>query len=413
MLVSDKTIHLIQEHHGTLRECWLNKLDIDGILEQIGSNRALHEDRVISAVLDYLIAELSGRSPQRDCPVIRQLVETFYAEGLELQDVFLHCAELKNCMHTFLHEKKVDPSETATVIMTLDQNLYHILAIYTDYMKDQQNRIALQNRIMEEHMLLTVTDQNGVITRVTDAFCRLTGYSKEELIGKTHALLRHEEMAPNFFEGLWSHIRRGRPWRGTIRNRKKDGGEFVAKTEIIPIMNEGDATEFMAVRHDITDRELSWLDSLTGVYNRRRLDVLMGEMLPSSTPHSLVMVDLDHFKAVNDRYGHPEGDKVIQACAKTIRESVRAQDVVCRWGGEEFVIFLPDTTMEIAGEIAERIRKQMASKRFIGNLTVTCSIGVSQTIPGEGGASVFARVDALLYEAKRSGRNCIIVRQAS
>lgn len=393
---------------------WMNNPTLDTMLRKLDTSKEVHTREVAMPVVDYFIAEMEGMSPMGDCPTMRRVVETFYEKGLEAQDVFLHCTELKNAAVEVLGQSREGSRVLRQVMSVLDHNLYRILEIYSEWIKEQERRISLHNNLMEEHVLLTVTDLSGRITRVTDAFCQLTGYRKEELLGQTHSLIRHPDMTDAVFSGMWRRIGEGKVWRGKIKNYKKDGGEFIAKTEIIPVKDDdGKVIEYLAIRHDVTDRELSWIDSLTQVFNRRKLDSLLDQMLPSQETHALVMVDIDHFKSINDTYGHPEGDRVLKGCARIIRESVRDQDVVCRWGGEEFLVLLPSTEIDRAEEVAERIRKRMQSGELLKERIVTCSIGVTETRPEDDGPSVFARVDGLLYEAKQGGRNRTVARLAS
>ncbi|MEQ8559324.1 MAG: PleD family two-component system response regulator [Henriciella sp.] len=162
--------------------------------------------------------------------------------------------------------------------------------------------------------------------------------------------------------------------------------------------------------------ELSVVDQLTGLYNRRymtnQLGLWMKRAAAGNIPLSVIAVDIDHFKQVNDKYGHEAGDRVLQQFAERIQENVRPKDIVCRPGGEEFLVIMPETTGELAGRAAERIRRSIAADRFAldgnGNdvIEVTVSAGVA-AYQGEQDtvADILRRADAALYRAKTSGRN--------
>lgn len=160
-------------------------------------------------------------------------------------------------------------------------------------------------------------------------------------------------------------------------------------------------------------RTLSLTDQLTRVGNRRRLEQALDKEISragrSGTKLSALMADLDHFKRVNDTYGHSAGDKVLEAFGDILRESTRPMDVLGRYGGEEFVVLMPDTAREQAVITAERLRTTLAST-LIAPLTepITVSIGVVEFVPGESGALLMHRVDEALYEAKRTGRNRVV-----
>ncbi len=165
-------------------------------------------------------------------------------------------------------------------------------------------------------------------------------------------------------------------------------------------------------------------DVLTGWYNRRYLQVRIKEELARarrcSTPLTCLMLDVDHFKRVNDSHGHAAGDRVLREIAQRIDSQVRATDVAARYGGEEFVILLPDTDADSGALLAERIRREIAATPFdIGGgkrIPVTASIGIAGAAPGRGdvdlktvGEALIARADVALYRAKSAGRDRVAV----
>lgn len=156
--------------------------------------------------------------------------------------------------------------------------------------------------------------------------------------------------------------------------------------------------------------EISLTDALTGVGNRHRLELAMAEEIARALRHgvklSVAMVDVDHFKGVNDHHGHGAGDAVLRRLGVLLREQTRPNDIVARYGGEEFVVLMPHTDLAGAAVVAERIRTALASE-VIAPLAepVTASFGVAELVAGEGGEAFLARADGALYTAKREGRN--------
>ena len=156
-------------------------------------------------------------------------------------------------------------------------------------------------------------------------------------------------------------------------------------------------------------------DALTGCFTRgHALDVIDAELRRarrSQTPVSLIMFDLDHFKDVNDRYGHLCGDAVLSAVGKRMKEVLRGSDLKCRYGGEEFLVLLPETPLHGARRVAETLRREIAERPVPWSgegLTITASFGLAQTMPGEVNVqAVIARADQALYRAKDDGRNCV------
>ena len=156
-------------------------------------------------------------------------------------------------------------------------------------------------------------------------------------------------------------------------------------------------------------------DPLTGLYNRRHFDELLSQMIKQTDrfgdPVALILADVDHFKKVNDTWGHDAGDEVLQSLAETLRAGVRDADICARFGGEEFAIVLPKTTLQGAAELADRLRRQVESKPVVVNeepIPVTISCGVACYPDGViTKEALFAAADRALYDAKSAGRNCV------
>jgi two-component system, cell cycle response regulator len=164
--------------------------------------------------------------------------------------------------------------------------------------------------------------------------------------------------------------------------------------------------------------EMAITDALTGLYNRRYMEshlaTLIDQAAARGKPLALLVLDIDHFKAVNDGHGHDAGDDVLREFALRMRKSIRGLDLACRHGGEEFVIVMPETDMPVAAAVAERLRRRIASEPFsiqqgAGSIEVTISIGIATLDPhSDNGASILKRADQALYRAKRDGRNRVV-----
>ena len=168
------------------------------------------------------------------------------------------------------------------------------------------------------------------------------------------------------------------------------------------------------------NRELATRDELTGLINRRAMLDLMAlehsRSLRSGRPLLLAQLDIDHFKPINDQHGHATGDRALQAFAGTVRASLRDSDVLARWGGEEFVLMLTDTSAEHARELLERIRQAVQALEIAhsaGSLQLTVSIGLAQHLPGDTVEHTLERADQALYRAKALGRNRVVVAPAA
>jgi diguanylate cyclase (GGDEF)-like protein len=158
---------------------------------------------------------------------------------------------------------------------------------------------------------------------------------------------------------------------------------------------------------------LAITDALTETYNRRKFDeAVSAEHLRAERnedPFALIMFDIDHFKQVNDNFGHSTGDLVLKLLCRLVRGLIRQGDLLIRWGGEEFLLLLPQTGIEEAGPLAERIRLEVEQNEFTLAGRITISLGVAQFQPGDSVDSLMKRVDNSLYKAKRNGRNRVIL----
>jgi len=165
-------------------------------------------------------------------------------------------------------------------------------------------------------------------------------------------------------------------------------------------------------------RQEALIDALTGLYNRRGCEKKLQELSISDT-HSSLVVDIDHFKQVNDNFGHHIGDRVIQRVAKVIQKSVSDNDISVRYGGEEFVVILSNKSIDIAEMIAEKIRFNIERLQLVQRKTqttlppITVSIGIAQSNNDKNWTTLFDRADQALYQAKNSGRNCYKLAKAA
>ena len=162
--------------------------------------------------------------------------------------------------------------------------------------------------------------------------------------------------------------------------------------------------------------ELAKRDELTGLLNRKGLESLAGERLShlDKLQYSLLVIDLDHFKSINDTYGHPDGDRMLAVTGRCIQSQIREADIAARWGGEEFLVCCPDTSETEATVVAEKIRESLAAYRDSEqpNLKLSASIGIAQHRSEEDFSTTLARADKALYEAKQRGRNTYVVADA-
>jgi diguanylate cyclase (GGDEF)-like protein/PAS domain S-box-containing protein len=266
-----------------------------------------------------------------------------------------------------------------------------------------------------------IADRDGRIVWVNDAFCRLSGYGRHEVVGRTPGLLKSGKQSAEFYRELWETILSGRTWQGELVERRRDGSLWTVSQVITPLLDEaGQVTHFVAIQHDVTattrEREeiqrLAFHDSLTGLPNRNSfLDSLARAIARAGVEHrllALLFVDLDHFKPVNDALGHAAGDELLIAVAERLRAAVRKTDAVARLGGDEFAVLLTDVAHpDVAGALAQKLVDRIGQPYMLNGqrIVVGASIGVA-FYPWDGATvdELLSRADAAMYAAKSQGR---------
>ncbi|OYZ57502.1 MAG: hypothetical protein B7X81_09070 [Hydrogenophilales bacterium 17-61-76] len=425
--------------------------------------------------------------------------------------------------------------------------------------------LQFQKLALDEHNIVSITDTHGNITAVNDKFCEVSQYSREELLGQNHRLLKSGQQPDALFDDLWVTISAGKVWDGEICNQRKDGTFYWVASTILPFIGEdGVPSRYVSVRTDITTikeaqqvlersrneleqlvqirtgelaereevlhsitnaaqdavvmidaagrvtywnpaaelmfgfaeaevagknlhelivperylerahagfsrfaasgegpsigrtttlrakhrtgdefpvdislsaiklrgqwsavgivrdatervqieerlKQLATTDTLTGLCNRRCFDGALAREIERaarfSSPLSLILFDIDHFKRVNDTFGHQTGDRVLTQLAVTVGNTIRTVDLFARWGGEEFVVLLPGSDLNAARLLAEKLRMALEKQPFSDVGQVTCSFGVAEYASGDNMDALIKKVDRCLYHAKASGRN--------
>ena len=190
-----------------------------------------------------------------------------------------------------------------------------------------------------------------------------------------------------------------------------DGSKFKSLSDRLATCLEATTADLKQTIGDL--EQLVNRDQLTGLYNRRWIDEEIDQRISmhrrrNDQQFALLMYDIDHFKNINDAYGHETGDSVLIELSRRVKAMMRNDDVVGRWGGEEFIIIANNISLENAVKLAERVRESIAAEPFSAVGTVTISFGVACAQEDDTPVSIFARVDSALYEAKNSGRNCVV-----
>ena len=280
---------------------------------------------------------------------------------------------------------------------------------------DKYNKKLKENiEIIDKYVVYSSSDLEGNITDVSEAFAKLYGYTKEELLGKNHSILKHPDSDRSNIAKLWKRIQNGKTYEGEFHNMDKLGKSVWVKQTILPVMDKhGNILSYRSFSEDITDKkrieELSITDKLTGLKNRFYLDKVYARELKQAqrynTPFCAIILDIDNFKKINDTYGHLVGDTVLVHLAKLLTNNIRQSDMLGRWGGEEFLIFTPQTDYKAACDLAEKLRLLISKENFDIVGEITCSFGVGVYKKEDHSTEMIKRADEALYKAKESGKN--------
>ncbi len=283
---------------------------------------------------------------------------------------------------------------------------------------DKTKELQNLHHLVDKYVISSKTDTKGIITYASQAFIDMCEYSKEELLGRPHNIVRHIDMPKEIFLDMWKTIKKGKTWRGEILNKKKNGGFYWVDAIISPEYDKHrNIVGFNAVRHDITSRKdadyLANHDYLTKLPNRAHFEEILSHALKLAEKNSSILailfIDFDNFKNINDSLGHQAGDNVLKHMAENIKSVLSEVDTLARIGGDEFIILLEDiedhkTILNKVNHILEVSKKPIEIDKKVLNISI--SIGIS--IYPSNGNTVFDLIknaDNAMYQVKDSGKN--------
>lgn len=370
----------------------------------------------------YARTELLGRSPRmlqgpKTDPQVLQRLRECLQQGRFFQGSTVN---YRKDGSSYLVEWNISPVRDAQgqvqAYVSVQQDI-------TARVRAEQRQALLARALNATQDAVVIANEQAQILFVNQAFEDLTGYRSDEVQGRTPKFLQSGEHTPAFYAQLRDALARGDSCQTTFANRRKDGSIYHAAQTITPLKDEAGATQhYVSVTKDVTEliartqelREQAHHDALTGLLNRRageqQLERCQRTAQIECQSYALILADIDNFKSINDRFGHDEGDRVLQRCATLLSRKVRSGDALIRWGGgEEFLIVLPGCKLAAAQELAERIRAAMAQEQDAVVGSITLSLGVGAWQPGECSSTLLRRTDQALYRAKTSGRNQVAV----
>jgi len=445
---SEEFSYFLRINRNEIIKRWMNRSEVQNVLHRHSLPIIEKNTHLLYQFCDCFISVIEWRSTVSECQVKIDFLQLLNNYNVTVADLFTLILKLKNAIEQIIFENgnlsytlqsEMD-SLTLQMANDLASNFEIIINSNQNYKSENSNLLSEYKKAVDLSNIVSKTNPKGVITYVNDKFCEISGYTRDELVGKPHNIIRHPDMPKEAFKELWDTIKAKKSWNGVVTNMKKDGGQYIVDTTVIPILDvDGDVIEYIAIRHDITELEQTkqqlrninkamknkvdelysmtntleqkaYKDNLTGINNRENFEdiftIEIANAKQNDLPLSLIIFDVDNFKLVNDTYGHQAGDIILIDMVNLISDNIKHGDVFARWGGEEFVILTPSTEIAGARNLAEKLRKLIQSHTFsyVDN-EITLSFGIAQLSVEDTKKTLFEKADGALYEAKKNGRN--------
>ena len=359
--------------------------------------------------------------------------------GKNLYDCINHCKMNipKDIFSQVKHEKKIQRRNDiligekyydlmATPIMDRNENIIKMILMFIDNTDRNltEDKLHLAATVFESTAEgVVVTDEKGIIVAVNDSLLKITGYKKEELIGKTPNIFKSGIHGDEFYKEIWHTINTIGHWDGELMDRRKDGQLFPVRQAISTVRREdGTISNYVSIMSDITTQResqekldfLAHHDPLTSLPNRTLFQERLSQAIEKAKRHddklAIIFIDLDRFKNINDTLGHTVGDKLLIKLAEHLDLLRRSTDTVARLGGDEFIFLLQDiNNAQSMAHYCEKLIDSLKKPFEIDNysLHLTLSIGIC-IFPGDGEDvdSLIKNADTAMYRAKEKGKNC-------
>jgi PAS domain S-box-containing protein len=370
---SEEFSYFLRVNRNEIIKIWMNKNEVQNVLHRHSLPIIDKNTHLFYQFCDCFISIIEWRSSVSECQVKINFLQLLNNYNVTVADLFTLVIKLKNAIEQVIFENgnlsyalqsEID-SLTLQMANDLASNFENIINNNENYKSENSNLLAEYKKAVDLSNIVSKTNPKGVITYVNDKFCQISGYSRDELIGKPHNIIRHPDMPREAFKELWDTIKSKKSWNGIVTNMKKDGGQYIVDTTVIPILDvDGDVVEYIAVRHDITEleetkqqlkninkamknkvdelysmtntlEEKAYKDNLTGINNRENFENIfsleIANAKQNNIPLSLIIFDVDHFKLVNDTYGHQAGDILLIDLVKLIADNIKNGDIFARW----------------------------------------------------------------------------------
>ncbi len=405
----------------------------DGIIITNKDNRILQVNKSFTKITGYSEKEILNKTPK-----------ILKSSGFHTKQFYKNIWESVNNYNYWEGEitniKKDGTPYTEELSITKifsddDKDDFYYIASFVDITETKKNNKIIEDKLQEnktyleiinDYLITLKVDINGKILDVSDAFCRICGYSKEEIVGQNHNILKHPDTTRKFYLNIWEKIYSGETWEGEIKNMMKNKDVYYVHAKISPMYNNNTIIGYASVAVDITDKkrieEMSITDELTQTFNRRYFNsIIQKEILRARRDKKtigLAILDIDFFKQYNDTYGHIKGDKALIKTANCIKSTInRASDYVFRLGGEEFGVLVTDIDETNFYLLLEKLRTNIedlhiehkSSNLISKELTISIG-GIVFNSNNLSAEKAYKQADKTLYKAKENGRNKVFIK---
>lgn len=416
-------IALLDAHGG--RWEWVSKcgtdIDLPSCDDHMQACLSAHSDEMHGSVLR--VCSSTHESDADTCPICPQALAAGFHSHVMLQ--LKVNGRVAGVFSLYAHEPHYFDAAQLQLLEEMTENVSFALdniELENNRRKVEENLRKLSRAVEQSANAILITDRDGVIEYVNPWFTKITGYTQDEIVGKTPRLLKSEKNDPETYKRMWETLSSGREWAGELHNTKKNGELYWCFESISPLKNEaGEITHYIAVTEDISERKeteqtirhLAFHDPLTGLPNRRlfndRLHLAAASRYRKNDPFALLLLDLDRFKTVNDTLGHDVGDALLKAVGTRLQDTVQENETLAHMGGDEFALLaLQRTQLEDTVDLAKKMLQALAAPfRLYGHeLYVSASIGIT-LFPADATSAdtLIKNADIALYRAKELGRN--------